>query len=87
MHRSLREIDPTFAMISLLVFSVLLSACATIGTLLIANRPMLDVKSNSVELSDRSIEEQSFGQCASLVAQRAHGVDAHRPPGGDRTCD
>lgn len=35
-HRSLREIDPTFAMISLLVFSVLLSACATVGTLLIA---------------------------------------------------
>jgi predicted permease len=36
MHRSLREIDPTFAMISLLVFSVLLSACAAVGTLLIA---------------------------------------------------
>ena len=36
MHRSLREIDPTFAMISLLVFSVLVSACATVGTLLIA---------------------------------------------------
>ena len=36
MHRSLRETDPTTAMISLLVFSVLLSACATVGTLLIA---------------------------------------------------
>jgi hypothetical protein len=29
------------------------------------------------------MEERSFSQCASLVAQRDDGVDAHRPPAGD----
>jgi hypothetical protein len=45
---------------------------------------VLDVNSNMVKLSNRSIEEQSFWQCASLVAQSDHGVDAHSSPRWDR---